>query len=154
MTDPGPPRDAAPEPSPSPAIEPASEGFDWRRWLRIGSRTAHILCISVLVGGHFFAMPPGVLRPWLYGVIATGAVLWTTDLGQGWAYLREVRALTIMLKLVLVASVAWLWDWRVPILFGIVLLSGVVSHMPGRYRYWAIGRGAPPSPEAERAGLG
>ena len=144
------------DPSPSPSIEPEPEpdSFDWRRWLRISFRSSHILCISVLVGGHFFATPAHALRPWLYAVIGTGAGLWATDLGQGWEYLREVRAVTVLVKLALVASVAWLWDWRVPILFAVVLLSGVVSHMPGRYRYYALGRGAPASDDAERAGLG
>jgi hypothetical protein len=149
-------------PSPSPSVEPRPEpqpgpeaaSFDWRRWLRIASRSSHLLCIAVLVGGHFFAAPADRLGPWLYAVIGTGAVLWATDLGQGWQYLREVRAVTVMVKLALVASVAWLWDWRVPILFAVVLLSGVVSHMPGRYRYYALGRGAPESDDAERAGLG
>jgi hypothetical protein len=154
MADPSPPTDAAPRPTAIAAHEPAHEPFDWRRWLRIGCRTTHLLCMAMLVGGHFFAQAADTLRPWLYGTIATGAGLWATDLGQGWQYLREVRAMTVLLKLVLVASVAWLWDWRVPMLFAVVLLSGVVSHMPGRYRYWTLGQGPPASPEEERAGLG
>ena len=129
--------------------------FDYRRWLRIFSRTAHILATSVLVGGHFFAVPAEALRPWLYGVLGTGGLLWATDLGQGFAYLREVRGLTILLKLALVAAVALFWTLRVPILFTVVLVSGVVSHMPGRYRYYVVGKG-PPADEAdaERVGLG
>jgi hypothetical protein len=128
---------------------------DVRRWLRITSRTAHILAASVLVGGHYFSVPADSLRPWLYGVLGTGALLWATDLGQGWAYLREVRGLTVLVKIALVASVALLWPYRVAILFGVALLSGIVSHMPGRYRYYAIGKGPPEEPaETERAGLG
>ena len=123
--------------------------------MRISSRTAHILATSVLVGGHYFAAPAAALRPWLYAVLGTGGLLWATDLGQGWAYLREVRGLTVLLKMALVASVALLWPYRVPILFCVALLSGVVSHMPGRYRYYALGKGPPKEPAAaERAGLG
>lgn len=111
--------------------------------------------MCVLVGGHVFSTPADTLRPWLWATLATGAVLWATDLGQGAGYLREVRGVTVLVKLVLVASVALLWDWRVPLLFVVVVLSGIVSHMPGRYRYWVLGRGPRPDGAPEQhAGLG
>ena len=43
-----------------------------RHWFRITCRTLHLISTSVLVGGHFFAAPADSLRPWLYGVIASG----------------------------------------------------------------------------------
>lgn len=129
--------------------------IDWRRWFRLTCRSLHLLTTSVLVGGHFFGMPSAELRPWLYGVVATGAGLMATDLLQGVGYLREVRGVTQLGKIALVAAVALLWDFRLFILFAIVLLSGVVSHMPGRYRYYVVGKGPRDegAPE-QRAGLG
>jgi hypothetical protein len=119
------------------------------------ARATHILGAGVLVGGHVFAVTADALRPWLAAALVTGAILWATDLGQGLGYLREVRGATVLLKVALVASVALFWDWRVPILVVIVLLSGIVSHMPGRYRYWIIGRGPRPEDAPEqRSGLG
>ena len=100
-----------------------------------------MLTVSVLVGGHFFSAPADALRPWLYAVIATGAGLMGTDVLKGIGYLREVRGAAILLKLVVVASVTWLWDLRVALLFAVIVLSGIVSHMSGRYRYWVLGKG-------------
>ncbi len=133
----------------------AARGPDLRRWFRISCRSAHLLTVSVLVGGHVFDVPADELVPWLYGVIASGAGLMVTDLFQGLGYLREVRGAANLAKIAMAASVAWLWDWRVPILFAVVLLSGVVSHMPGHYRYWVIGRGPRQGSAPEnKAGLG
>jgi hypothetical protein len=118
-----------------------------RRWLRVCARSGHILTAAVLFGGHVFDVSAAALRPWLYGVVATGALLWSTDLGQGLGYLREVRAVTVVVKIAAVAAVALFWDARVVLLALVMLLSGVVSHMSSRYRYWVIGRG----PRDERA---
>jgi hypothetical protein len=140
----------------TPARDARAERRDaLRRWLRIGARSAHILTSSVLFGGHVFAVGADLLKPWLYAALATGVVLWSTDLGQGLGYLREVRAVTVMVKIALVAAVALYWDARVALLAVVVLLSGVVSHMPGRYRYWVVGRGPRDEQAPEiRSGLG
>lgn len=130
-------------------------GLDVRRWFRISCRSLHLLSMGVLVGGHVWGASREALLPWLVGVVLTGAGLMATDVLQNVGYLREVRGATQLLKVVLVSSVALLWDYRVPILFAVVLLSGVVSHMSGRYRYWVLGRGPRQEGQKEqRAGLG
>ena len=106
-----------------------------RHWFRITCRTLHLIATSVLVGGHFFAAPADMLRPWLYGVIASGGALLATDVFGTPGYLRELRGFAILVKLAIVASVALLWEQRVAILFFVIVLSGVVSHMAGRFRY-------------------
>jgi hypothetical protein len=128
---------------------------DLRRWFRITCRSLHLLSTGVLVGGHVWGASAEALRPWLVGAVLTGAGLMGTDVVQNLGYLREVRGATQLVKIALVALVALLWDLRVFILFAVVILSGVVSHMPGRYRYWVLGKG--PRDEAakeQRAGLG
>jgi len=111
--------------------------------------------MGVLVGGHVWGAPAEALRLWLIGAVLTGAGLMATDVVQNIGYLREVRGATQLLKVAMVASVALVWDYRVAILFAVVVISGVVSHMPGRYRYWVLGRG--PRDEGakeQQAGLG
>jgi len=109
-----------------------------RHWFRISCRTLHLITTSVLVGGHFFGAPADTLRPWLYGVIASGGALLSTDVLGTPGYLRELRGFAILVKLALVASVALFWEQRVAILFCVIVLSGVVSHMAGRFRYIMI----------------
>src|ERR1019366_3698640 len=42
------------------------------RAYKVTLRTAHLMAISILVGGHAFSAPVSALRPWLYVAIATG----------------------------------------------------------------------------------
>ena len=118
--------------------------FPGRRAVRVISRTAHIVCLAVLLGGHFFEAPKERLLPWLYGVIATGGVLMATDLWQSWRWFREVRGAATVAKVALLSLVPIFWHARVFILIAVVVIGSVVSHMPGRYRYWVIGQGPRP----------
>ncbi|MBI4701329.1 MAG: hypothetical protein HY744_09250 [Deltaproteobacteria bacterium] len=120
---------------------------DLRRWFRIACRTAHLATMGVLVGGHVFAVAPDSLRPWLYATIASGAALMAPDLLEDWRYLRELRGASLLVKMAMVAAVAVFWEQRLLLLFAVVVLSSVVSHMPGRYRYWVLGQGPPEEPE-------
>jgi hypothetical protein len=115
-----------------------------RRWLRITLRTAHIAAFSTLVGGHVFATPADSLRPWLYAAVASGGLLVATYVYQtGWRWAREIRGAAILGKIALLCVIPFWWSSRVPILFAVIVASSYVSHMPGRYRYWVIGRGPP-----------
>jgi hypothetical protein len=111
------------------------------RWIRMTMRTAHIATFSVVIGGHIFAVPADRIYPWLLAAIATGAGLIALSLYQSFLWLREVRGVAILIKLGLLCAIPLWWEARVPILFAIVVISSYVSHMPGRYRYWVIGRG-------------
>lgn len=126
-----------------------------RRWFRISCRSLHLLTMAALLGGHLWDVPAERLRPWLVGVVLTGGALMATDVVQNVGYLREVRGVTQLLKIALTASVALLWDYRLLLLGAVVIGSGVVSHMPGRYRYWVVGRGPrDDGSQEQRAGLG
>jgi hypothetical protein len=119
------------------------KGFDALRWSRIICRTLHIMVTSVLCGGHFFGTPADQLRPWLYGTIATGALLLSADFFEAPGYVREVRGVVLLIKLVMIASVALFWQQRSMILFVVIALSGVVSHMPRRLRHRVLFGRAP-----------
>lgn len=113
------------------------------RWVRITLRTAHIIFFSALVGGHVFGTPADDLLPWLYGAVATGGALGATFLYQTRRWLVEIRGVAIMLKVGLLCVIPFWWQARVPILMLVIVLSGYISHMPGRYRYWVVGKGPP-----------
>lgn len=106
-------------------------------------RTAHIATFAVLVGGHVFDAPAEDLRPWLYGAIASGAAMMLIQLHASFLWLRQVRGVAILMKLVALCAIAVWWQARVPILFGVIVVSSYVSHMSGRYRYWVVGVGPP-----------
>ncbi len=114
-----------------------------RRWVQIGLRTVHIASFSVLVGGHVFAVEADSLRPWLYAAIASGGALVVSQLDIGWLWFRQLRGVAIAVKLGLLGIIPFWWSARVPLLVAIIVISSLSSHMPGRYRYWVVGRGPP-----------
>ena len=116
-----------------------------RRWIRITLRTGHIVASSVLVGGHVFNLPAAELMLWLWATIATGVALIATDLYQSLLWLREVRGAAVMAKMALLLVIPVWWEARVPVLVAVIVIGSVVSHMPGRLRYWVIGRGPRPT---------
>jgi hypothetical protein len=53
-------------------------------------------------------------------------------------WLVQVRGLATLAKIALVAAVAVCWDFRIVLLTTAVVIGTVVSHMPGRYRYYSV----------------
>lgn len=47
----------------------------------------------------------------------------------------------MLTKLLLIASIPWLWPYRVPILAVVIVIGSVGSHMPRRYRHFSLVHG-------------
>ena len=109
-----------------------------RRWLRISFRTLHIATICGVVGGVLFGGDDATMKPWLVGVVLSGGIIMATDLYDDDPYLREVRGMTIVVKLLLLAVALWLPASRAWLLFLVVGVSGVLSHAPSRLRHRAL----------------
>ena len=109
--------------------------FRLRRSVRTALRALHTLTGGVLVGGVLFDQPPEVLSPWVWATLVSGFLLLATELYASFAVLCEVRGLSVLLKLGLMALVPVFWDARLALLVAVLLLGAVSSHMPGRYRH-------------------
>ncbi|MDO6460504.1 hypothetical protein Q4485_07345 [Granulosicoccaceae sp. 1_MG-2023] len=112
--------------------------FPFRRWVRIALRTAHLVAIAGLFGGHVFAQPVAALEPWLWAAVLSGFLLFATDLHMSFDALRQVHGLVVIGKVGLLALVPLLWDWRVPLLVAVIVIAAVSSHMPGRWRHYHV----------------
>jgi putative copper export protein len=110
----------------------------WLRWLRIACRTIHIATLAVVVGGVMFGASPDQLGVWVGGVVLTGMALMTTDLLGTDPYLRLVHGMAMLVKLALLALAVWFDGARLVLLFVVVAISSVVSHMSGRYRHHPV----------------
>ena len=53
-------------------------------------------------------------------------------------WLVQVRGVVTLVKIILVAAVAVCWTARVWLLTAALVIGAVVSHMPGRYRYYSL----------------
>ena len=109
-----------------------------KRALNITLRTAHIGAMAVLVGGHAFDVVPDRLLPILWLTVGTGAALVAIEAGPRLLWFHQGRGLMTMSKLALLSAVLVAWDYRLPILLGVLVLASVGSHMSARYRYYSV----------------
>ena len=108
------------------------------RLVRTVLRTAHLVAFGALYGGHVYDVPRTELHAALGWTVATGAALMGLELYRTPVWLWQIRGLATLVKIALVAAVALWWDARVGLLTLAIVVGGVSSHMPGKYRYYSI----------------
>jgi len=112
--------------------------FPHARVWNVGARTVHLAATGTLLGGHVFGVPAATLLPWLWMAIASGGVMLALELYTSFDWLTQVGGLAVGGKLLLLCAILFAWDARVPILFGVVAVAGIGSHMPGKYRHYSV----------------
>jgi hypothetical protein len=108
------------------------------RFCKIALRTAHLMAISVLVGGHAFGAPKHALLPWLYAAIVTGAGMIFFEAYPGLGFVFQGWGLMFFAKLALLCCIPFAWKARFPILLVVVAIASIASHMPGRLRRYSV----------------
>ncbi len=108
------------------------------RAIRIGLRTLHLAAFGAYYGGHVFGVDAARLLPALVGAVGTGFAFAAFEVWCAPVWLVQVRGVATYAKLALLLCVPLLWEWRVALLTGILLIGSVASHMPGRYRYYSL----------------
>ncbi len=119
-------------------VSPSRTAMPVRRLCNIVTRTAHIAVTGILVGGHVFRVDPKLLIPYLYLAVTTGVVLMLIEAFPYQHYWFEGRGTLVVVKVLLLCSVLWLWNARVPILLAVVVIGSFGSHMPRKYRHYAL----------------
>jgi len=108
------------------------------RLYKVTLRTAHLMAISVLVGGHAFSAPVSALKPLLYVAIATGAGMILLEAGPTLHFVFEGWGLLLLGKLVLLCCIPFAWKQRFPILLAVVAIASIGSHMPRSLRHYSL----------------
>lgn len=108
-----------------------------RAW-NVVFRTAHLAAVGTLLGGHVFGVPHDRLLVWLWASIGTGAVLMAIEAFATLDWLMQVSGLLVVLKLLLLLLILVAWDARVAVLYSVVAIAGIGSHMPGKYRHYSV----------------
>ncbi|MFN8624820.1 MAG: hypothetical protein U0587_02370 [Candidatus Binatia bacterium] len=113
------------------------------RAMRTTLRTAHLLASGILYGGHVYNLPPEQLWPALLATVGTGGAFMAIEIYRLPLWLVQLRGVAALAKIALVAAVPWCWSFRIWLLTATLVIGSVVSHMPGRYRYYSILHGRP-----------
>jgi hypothetical protein len=111
------------------------------RAIRITLRTAHLIAFAALYGGHVHGVAAESLRPALVATVASGGTFAAFEIYRNPIWLMQLRGIATLVKIALVATVALAWDVRLWLLTAAIVIGGVVSHMPSRYRYYSVVHG-------------
>lgn len=113
--------------------------FPGRRWLSITLRTLHLMGIAGLAGAYLFHLPDGQWMPYLWLAVLSGFLMAAMAVYVDGIWLLQLRGQAIFLKLLLLSTVFWLFDEpQSGIYLLVILISGVVSHAPGKVRYYSL----------------
>jgi len=111
--------------------------FPYRRWILNILRSAHILCLCILVGGFFFKQDANLLKPWLIGTLISGLGIFLIDLYGSCIAFFEVRGISVLVKLGALGLLPYLEpDSQLILLAALIIFSSIVSHGAKRFRHW------------------
>lgn len=108
------------------------------RGVNIALRTLHLAAMGILLGGHAFDVQANRLLPTLYLTVGSGIVLGISEAGPRLLWFHQLRGLMTLAKVGLLLLVPWFWQERLLILLAVVVVGGVGSHMPARWRYYSV----------------
>ena len=109
-----------------------------KRWTKISLRTLHLLAVTGVGGGIIFALEKDLWLNYWWLAIATGGLMMLMDMISNPVWIVQVRGLVIILKLVLLAFLGSFPALDIYLLAFIIIISGVVSHAPGKLRYYSV----------------
>ncbi len=128
-------------------LEVGERAVPGARWIRTSLRTLHLIAAGALYGGCVYAVDTDRLAPAVAAVLLTGGGLACFEIWQTRIWLVQLRGIATLVKLGLLAAAGLDPDWTVALLTLAVLIGGVSSHMPSRWRYHSVlhGRVAGPT---------
>lgn len=112
-----------------------------QRWIKVVLRTLHLVGLAGIGGGYLYATVDDTWRLYLFLTLITGGLMTLYSIWSNGIWFLQLRGQVILLKLVLLGLIVW-WPAAGPVLLMIiVILSGWISHAPGRVRYYSFYHG-------------
>ena len=109
-----------------------------KRWTKISLRTLHILSVAGVGGGILFGLEQSLWIGYWWLALTSGVLMIAIDVIPNPVWVVQVRGLVILLKLVLLAFLGSGSSLDSVLLIIIIVMSAVISHAPGKLRYYSI----------------
>lgn len=109
-----------------------------KRWSKISLRTLHLLSVTGLGGGILFSVEKSIWINYWWLALASGVLMMLIDILSNPVWVVQVRGLVIFFKLILVAMLGIYPAWDKTLLLVIIVISAVISHAPGKLRYYSV----------------
>ena len=111
--------------------------FRGQRWVRISIRTLHLISMGLLVGGVARGAAPADLQWEVWSTLLTGLAFVAVELYGSCIWLFQLKGWAVIVKMLLLASVLAAPHSALPLLIVAIVIGGISSHMPGKYRYYS-----------------
>lgn len=110
--------------------------FEQKRFVIVVLRSLHIMCFSILVGGYYFHQDQSLLMQWFLGALFSGVAMFLIDMYGSCVILFEVRGISILFKLFILAWIPVLnSNYQIVSLLFVIVLSSYISHTTGKIRH-------------------
>lgn len=110
-----------------------------KRWISIILRSLHLVGIAGLAGAYLFDQPESAWYPYLVLGVGSGVLLMLKELWVDSIWLYQLRGQLVLFKIFLLGlGVYWLESPEAWIYILVILISGVISHAPGKVRYYSV----------------
>ncbi len=112
-----------------------------KRWTKISLRTLHLLAVAGVGGGIWFGLERDLWVNYWWLALVSGGLLMLIDIVSNPVWVVQVRGLAIFLKLILLVLLGRYASLDGLLLTFIIVISAVISHAPGKLRYYSVYHG-------------
>ncbi len=109
-----------------------------KRWSKISLRTLHLLAVAGVGGGILFALEKDLWINYWWLALVSGVLMMLMDIAANPVWIVQVRGVVIIFKLILLSLMVSYPAWGSFLLIVIIIISTVISHAPGKLRYYSL----------------
>ena len=111
---------------------------DFKRWTKISLRTLHLMSVAGVGGGILFGLDRELWVNYWWLALVSGSLMMLIDIISNPVWIVQARGLVIFLKLVLLVFLGGDPSNDGLVLMIIIVMSAVISHAPGKFRYYSV----------------
>jgi hypothetical protein len=109
-----------------------------RRWKKTSLRALHLVGVAGVGGGVLFTLEKDLWLLYWWLAIFSGALMMLIDITANKVWVVQVRGVAIILKLILLLTLGFHPGGDKFLMVTIIIISTVISHAPGRVRYYSL----------------
>lgn len=109
-----------------------------KRWTKISLRTLHLVAVAGTGGGILFGLEKELWINYWWLALGSGVLMMAIDIISNPVWVVQVRGLVIFFKLILLGLLGLSPRWDIFLLLLIIIVSGIISHAPGKLRYYSL----------------
>jgi hypothetical protein len=109
-----------------------------KRWTKISLRTLHLVSVAGVGGGVLFALEKDLWLHYWWLALVSGTFMMLMDITANTVWVVQVRGIAIIVKLMLLLLLGLHPGWDNFLLVMMIIISAVISHAPGKVRYYSL----------------